>query len=82
MALCLFRGHKKIDISKSLATSLTLIGSISKQSQMAQFSTVIIYMYQLELVAHCGVKYKDLVKIYPNRKGAVPIYCIVAFQSL
>ena len=44
-----------------------------------RFSTVMIYMHQL--AAHCGVKFKDFKKVYPNRNGAAPVYCIVAASN-
>jgi hypothetical protein len=45
-----------------------------------RFSTVMLYMHRL--ADHCGVESNDVMRVYPNRNGAAPVYCIVAASNL
>ena len=44
------------------------------------FATVMIYIEKI--AAHCGVGSNDIIRVYPNRNGATPVYCIVAASNL
>jgi len=44
------------------------------------FTTVMLYLYRI--ADHCGIKFGDIISVYPDNSGSAPVYCIVAASNL
>jgi len=39
-------------------------------------------IYLQRLAAHCGIRFGDIIRVYPDNTGSAPVYCIVAASNL
>lgn len=39
-------------------------------------------IYLRRAAAHCGIRFSDMISVYPDNAGRAPVYCIAAASNL